>query len=358
MVSLSWLRQTQREWKIPDIIPERCVHQHCEIASCTRCVDSCPTSAWRLDEGGLRIDTTLCDSCGLCVAACPQQALVQTHYPLLGLINQHKSLLAYCERCHGVKAGKGVVPCLHIFSLSTLAEYYQLGYRHLYVASGECEQCERFGKTATLQQTLHSLNQLLESRQVEPIQLTQLDQTALKSYHKHLMTVQADQTATSRRQFFRQAVTLVAETVEQGELTTEMMAPAQSITWVARLPHNTTAGVTFPYVPIINAERCNGCDACVQLCPQQALKLEQQADTLAYQVQVERCNGCGVCVDGCDQQALQIEAVKPAPEPLALTTAHCKACGSPFHYPTQQASPNYCRICTQTNHYRRLYQVY
>ena len=75
-LSLGWFKQLKQEWVIPEVIPERCVHSLCEVASCTRCVDACPQEAWLLDDASLKIDTSRCDGCGLCVAACTESALV------------------------------------------------------------------------------------------------------------------------------------------------------------------------------------------------------------------------------------------------------------------------------------------
>lgn len=357
MVSFDWLRQAKRDWAIPEIIPERCVHQLCEVASCTRCVDSCPQAAWMLDESGLRINTALCDSCGLCVAACPQQALVQSFYPLAGVINHNKSMLMACERVDGFRAGKGVIPCLHSFSLGTISEYYQLGYHHFYVTCDDCTQCERGNKLSTLQQSIQVLNQLLSSRNAPLVVLTQVDAKTLQRYRKQLEAVQADQAAMSRRQFFRQAATLVVETVEQGEAVADSLTPT-SQSWIGRLPASEQEGVLFPYVPTIDTECCNGCDACVQLCPQQALTLDKNDAVLTYQVHPERCNDCRICVDGCDQQAMQLVPLQPQPTPIELKSGKCKACGSPYHYPHNQTSQEYCRICAKKNHHRMLFQVY
>jgi len=51
----------------------------------------------------------------------------------------------------------------------------------------------------------------------------------------------------------------------------------------------------------IDAERCTGCSACVNVCPVGAIAL---MDNRA-RVDEETCTGCGACLDVCPQQAIQ-----------------------------------------------------
>lgn len=233
-LSLGWLQQLKREWVIPEIIAERCVHSLCEVASCTRCVDACPQEAWILDDASLKIDTSRCDGCGLCVTACTESALV------------------------------GNAPVV----------------------------------------------------KVEPV--------------------------INRRQFLRKALTFSTEQI--------------SVPPVA-LP-------SIPYRPTFTVENCNGCDACVRLCPHRALQLEKHENgrALAYRIQAERCTGCGICVDVCERDAIEVKQIMASvnSEEILLVQATCKACGSRFHYPDEGATAArpYCRICAQTNHHRQLFQVY
>ena len=232
-LSPGWLQQLKREWTIPEVIAERCVHSLCEVASCARCVEACPREAWSLDDACLKIDTARCDGCGLCVAACTESALVG-HSPVV---------------------------------------------------------------------------------EVTPV--------------------------INRRQFLRKALTFSAE---------------QSMALPVALP-------LIPFVPTFSVAKCNGCDACVQLCPHQALQLEKRDDgqALAYQIQAERCTGCGICVDVCERDAVEVRPMEQATsgEAIPLVQARCKACGSRFHYPADgNPARQYCRICAQTNHHRQLFQVY
>ena len=235
-LSLGWLQQLKREWTIPEVIAERCVHSHCEVASCTRCVDACPHEAWLLDDASLKIDTARCDGCGLCVAACTESALV--------------------------------------------------------------------GRTPAVE--------------VTPV--------------------------INPRQFLRKPLTLSAE---------------QSMAAPVALP-------PIPLIPTFSVENCNGCDACVQLCPHQALQLAKHEDgqALAYQVQAERCTGCGICVDVCERDAVTVRQMERMDSAeilleIPLEQARCKACGSHFHYPVDgDTVRQYCQICAHTNHHRQLFQVY
>jgi ferredoxin len=63
-------------------------------------------------------------------------------------------------------------------------------------------------------------------------------------------------------------------------------------------------------MPIIKDERCvhsmmeqATCQACVQACPRQAIRLTDEALTLDG----GRCDGCGLCVPACPEQAISVE---------------------------------------------------
>ena len=60
---------------LPEVVAGRCVHTILEGASCKAYVDVCPRQAWVLDEEQLGIDVDRCNGCGLCAAACPQDAI-------------------------------------------------------------------------------------------------------------------------------------------------------------------------------------------------------------------------------------------------------------------------------------------
>jgi ferredoxin len=53
----------------------------------------------------------------------------------------------------------------------------------------------------------------------------------------------------------------------------------------------------------VDAEKCTGCESCIDACPSEAIKME---DGKAV-VDVETCVDCGVCVDECPVEAITME---------------------------------------------------
>lgn len=52
----------------------------------------------------------------------------------------------------------------------------------------------------------------------------------------------------------------------------------------------------------VDATRCTGCGACVEVCPNGAITL---TDGLAY-IDDETCVDCGTCIGGCPEGAIQL----------------------------------------------------
>jgi ferredoxin len=68
---------------------------------------------------------------------------------------------------------------------------------------------------------------------------------------------------------------------------------------------------TTPFLPVVEAATCNGCERCVRACPVEALAAISAHDPLhpkrtLAQVDEERCLGCGVCVPTCRNGALSL----------------------------------------------------
>jgi ferredoxin len=342
----------QQELRIPAIRSERCVHAHIETASCCACVESCPQQAWHLDDDSLGIDVEACDGCGLCAPVCPQGAILHAHEPLLRQFNQTVIALAACE--HTDLNGEGIMPCLHALGLHDLLKLYRQGVRGLMTSMGDCAQCPRQVNRTHLADVLTIVNANLTQRHYPAFTYQELSVDAWQTQRQQL-TPPLSQQQLSRRHFLRRGLqNAVQETLKwQGLLPqdSEKFLPPGTL-----LP-KTAEPANLPYVPQIDSSRCDGCDACFNVCPHEVLFLD--IDNPQYVIVAGQCTGCQICVDVCKPQAIHIEQwMIPQVTHLPLHYQQCRRCGAPFHRPVDYvANQNFCHICNQVNHHRNLFQV-
>jgi ferredoxin len=67
------------------------------------------------------------------------------------------------------------------------------------------------------------------------------------------------------------------------------------------------------FQPVVDQEKCNGCQTCVELCPFDAMRMVKPTGSKKMKAELiaDECMGCGVCVVGCKQKALTYELIRP-----------------------------------------------
>jgi NAD-dependent dihydropyrimidine dehydrogenase PreA subunit len=60
------------------------------------------------------------------------------------------------------------------------------------------------------------------------------------------------------------------------------------------------------YVPKIDAEKCDACGECVDVCPADVMISD---GTTATVTEPDQCLGCESCVSVCDKEAISVEEV-------------------------------------------------
>ncbi|MCF6093063.1 4Fe-4S binding protein [Microaerobacter geothermalis] len=57
--------------------------------------------------------------------------------------------------------------------------------------------------------------------------------------------------------------------------------------------------------PVVQDEWCNGCEACVKMCPTQAISIvERKTPPLQFRLDYSKCLFCGLCEEVCEPGAL------------------------------------------------------
>lgn len=315
---------------VPRIDAAACVHARVEVASCRRCVETCPSDAWRLDDEQLALDTQRCNGCGACIGACPEGALSPPGDGRLAAVEQGVVELT-CRRIDGAAS----VTCKHALGLRELTRLYRAGMRRLRLRTADCSACPS-NTGSGLSSRVELLNRVLFRRG-----LATLDIESLATRES------GDRPRVDRRRFLRRLFDTV---VDRPSATADPHDPAG-----LALPAGPGGNVAL-YSPQLDAERCTGCDACVRVCRHAAIRLVQDPD--AYRIDAERCTGCGLCRDVCEHAAIVVSAGEAVEvETIALQTGRCRACGVHYHRPRGADGTGLCQVCTRANHQRRLYQV-
>lgn len=350
------INQALLDLKQPEVMEGKCVHSLMATASCSSCVDACPKQAWILDDSILGLDTGSCDGCGLCVPACPEGAIQRLHESHQGHWKGRDIVFLGCERAM-ISDVEGIMPCIHSIGIRDLLMLYQKGTKDIMITHGDCARCDR-GNVHRLEHAVIRINRMLEDRNSPPMRQHVLSSNKWLDNLKTAATANGPEIG--RRSFLRKALGMAV-----AEQTTEDKFSADETAWSVppgQILPTTKIGSMVPFVPVIDTNLCNGCDACVRLCPHDALTLDKcnVLDAQSYKITAENCSYCGLCIDGCEVGSITIKMWAAQDQMMiSLVKARCTACGTDYHMPKASGKDdnNLCRVCGVVNHYKNLYQV-
>ncbi len=323
--------------------PSICGHTYKGKVGCDRCIHACPTGAITSTPQGIHINPNLCRGCGECSVVCPSGAM-RYRYPDPKLLLEGLHLAM-----HAFKAKSDQSPHLllteHNFDDQQLAQLPEnliplslhsiasvdISLVLTALASGWLSVLfDMDGYYPDHQSDVLSQQQVLAEailgkeeaskriRHVDSRQGIKLDSTEsdrLPSLgHPHPLAYRG--WPANKRALLRSAI-------QRINLPIREMTPA-----------TLAKGAPFGDV-VVEAEKCTRCFSCVQICPVDALKIEEGA--LAF---IEKdCMQCGLCVEGCPESVMTLNprfapkallSDQPIEKASAAELVPCVECGHPF----------------------------
>ncbi|HWO42318.1 MAG TPA: 4Fe-4S dicluster domain-containing protein [Candidatus Eisenbacteria bacterium] len=328
--------------------------------ACGVCITACPYEAVSRDpENHLRmkVDHMACEGCGACVSACPTSALRFTEpspeeiYARLGALLQTRpngdgdDALAIVFHCGEQgrraldEAGRNSiayparllpieVPCLRYVSEANMLAAFALGAAG--VALLGCEQCQH-GERALLYDKIDFCNSTLEAFGLGAARLS-------------LVTAGADTSAEAIA-----ALTKFGETLNPTPIPRDRKAPldrdnrqviADAIRTLidasAREPGRRPVARSQPFAfAEVKASGCTMCRSCVNVCPTHAFRLDEGSQSLEFKH--ISCIACGLCEGICPENVITLRPeIHFNRDALTYKTVvqdrmvDCVKCGKPY----------------------------
>jgi len=282
----------------------RCLNVTEGAGACTACLDVCPHQAVSISRL-VEIDGVDCTGCGLCVRACPSEALeMQSRLPSGST----------AVRCSQVAGEAPSVRCLAQLSATDML---RLGAAsgELTLAHGACDGCRVGDATApaVARATAQTATELAAVLGKE-LQVTVTKQASLEDQRRQRQVV-------SRRRLFggglKEAQRMAADALAPLERVLPMVA-GEADPEAEPLP--TELQRRFRALQIADPEEesrvpwrlprvddgCILCPACTRACPTDAFSRDFGGEEGVLMLDPQRCLGCDACVRACPVKVIEM----------------------------------------------------
>jgi ferredoxin len=333
---------------VPAVLPARCVADR----GCRRCVAVCPHGALQLKDQWVEIDKARCTGCGLCLGACPADAIT---FPSNSMAELDAQIVALLDPANGDLATRGilftcretiaaldtaiergfrydpgwlpvVVPCVGSLSPAVFLRCLAAGAAGVGLVT--CEDLCLSQQDGAVAERVAFCRELLQRIGVPPdrVRICPVDRDDPTAWEltpaAEPPAVHLDGTASRYPGVAADALLHLAQT--HG-------GPPD-----LRLTHGES-----PFGVIeLDALACTGCEACAAACPTGALDVERTGDGIRIGFDAAACTACGICVPRCPEVprgALRLEQVVDLRRLAAGRTVvyrdrapRCVTCGAPI----------------------------
>lgn len=294
-----------------------CLNHNYQKIDCRSCRDACPNHCWDSD-GTVRPER--CDGCGLCLAACPADAVGVEGIAAADwreLVAASPSACSFACRKHGA----GSWSCLGFLTARDLIALTVSGCA-VTVHDGSCRGC-RVAVAEHLEREVAAANEFLGEIGKGPVRRWSGGDAPPSVAAK-----------VDRRAFFTALFSTGVQTARNIIDPTAAALPLRRNRWRAKALGQLAAGpqpqTVFPTFAVSDA--CSTCGLCAQLCPAKAFQATLRDAVMELAHDPLLCTGCGLCVEHCPESALTRLPAGPAQSGAigGRPLPRCNECGAPF----------------------------
>jgi len=284
-------------------------------SQCTWCVDVCPVNGLSISAEGVKIEG--CVGCGLCVGACPSQAMA---LPAMERFVRNPGRISdkvyyHCQKVkaseHQVISHGATVPCLGALPMENMVSL-AANFSSVYLYQPQfCSKCDIKNGLALFEDNVKGAKRLLRLYNADDRLVVHSNEAFSGCMPKEEVGQLLD-----RRSFFSMiaykmrkapaAIINVAYPLAVPVLSGNQRNRRKELVFALKQLTSQVPGHLPDQLPVIapQIERpCYLCGACAKLCPSGALRLNE-TEMPMLEVSPSLCKACKLCNEICPQQAI------------------------------------------------------